>query len=188
MTGFDLAAGLILLVSGLAGFVRGATREMVTLAAFGAGAAAAVLLLPFSRPIARHFIHTSWLADLAAMAVAFLLIYVIVRLAGGRLIRGVRQTGLSGLDRALGTAFGLARGLVVLGFAALLIRASTPPERLPRWYTTARLYPVASWAGAVLQSLEPRGRALEKRLAPSVANAFAPQEPSSNDDADQPGE
>ena len=55
MTGFDLAAGLILLVSGLAGFVRGATREMVTLAAFGAGAAAAVLLLPFSRPIARSW-------------------------------------------------------------------------------------------------------------------------------------
>ena len=148
MTGFDFIAGGVLLVSGLLGFLRGATRELTTVIAFIAAVAAAIFGLRISAPLARHFIHTPWLANVAAVLVVFIIVYIIVRLIGGRLTRGVRQTGLSSLDRALGFAIGLARGVVAVGVIVLLIRAATPPERMPAWFTHARTYPVANAAGA----------------------------------------
>ena len=146
MTGFDLFTGAILLVSGLIGFVRGATRELTTAIAFVLAVAAAIFLLRFSAPVAHHFIHTVWLARVAAIVVVFLVTYVVVRLAGGQLTRGVRQTALSGLDRVAGLAIGLARGVVIVGVMVLLITVATPHERLPSWLTHARAYPLASAA------------------------------------------
>ncbi len=179
MTGFDVIAGGILLVSGLVGFLRGATREVTTVIAFIAAVAGAIFGLRFTGPIARHFIHTVWLANVAAVVVAFIVIYIIVRLVGGRLTRGVRQTGLSSLDRALGFAIGLARGVVAVGVIVLLIRAATPPERMPTWFTHARIYPVANAAGAALRALAPKGVAMARHMGPAMENALAP------DDTDQ---
>ncbi|HXV01923.1 MAG TPA: CvpA family protein [Caulobacteraceae bacterium] len=176
MTGFDLVAGFILLVSALIGFWRGATREITTVIAFIAAVAGAIFGLRFTAPLARHFIHTPWLANVAAALAGFIVIYIVVRLVGGRLTRGVRTAGLSSLDRALGFAIGLARGVVAVGVLVLLIRAATPPERRPAWFTKARTYPVANAAGAALDALAPKGMAMARGVGPAVENALAPDE------------
>jgi membrane protein required for colicin V production len=172
LTGFDILAGAILLVSGLVGFVRGATREVVTVTAFIVAVAVSILALRITGPLAAHFIHIHWLARTAALIGGFLAVYVAVRLAGGVLSRGVRQSVLSGPDRLLGAAIGLARGVVVVGVVVLAIRAATPPERLPGWYTHATVYPVANAAGGALQALAPQGMSLIRRAAPEVESAM----------------
>ncbi|HEY2178431.1 MAG TPA: CvpA family protein [Caulobacteraceae bacterium] len=176
MTGFDFVAGIILLVSALIGFARGATREITTVVAFIAAVAGSIFGLRLTAPVAHHFIHTVWLANAAAALAGFIVIYVIVRLVGGRLTRGVHQTGLSSLDRALGLAVGLARGVVAVGVLVLLIEAVTPPERMPTWFTKARTYPMANAAGAALRVLAPKGVAIARRMGPEVENALAPSE------------
>ena len=173
MTGFDFLAGAILLVSGLVGLARGATREVVTVSAFIIGVAVSIFALRYSAPAASHFIHAQWLARVAALVAVVLIVYIVVRLGGGALIRGVRQTSLSGLDRFLGFAIGLARGAVVIAVIALAIRAATPRERMPHWYTHAVIYPEASAAGQALRALAPRGMAFMRRTAPSVENALS---------------
>lgn len=182
MTGFDILAGAILLVSGLIGFARGAMREVVTVTAFVAGVAISIFALRFSAPIAGHFIHTLWLARVAALVAVFVVVYVAVRLAGGALTRGVRQTALSGLDRALGFAIGLARGAVVIAIIALAIRAATPRERMPHWYTHALIYPEANAGGQALRALAPKGMAFMRRAAPAVENALTDENADSGDD------
>ncbi len=170
MTLFDLAAGLILLVSGIFGYARGATREVTTAIAFVLAILSAALALPFAGPIAGHAIHTVWVANAAAMLIVFIFAYIVLRLIGGALARRVRQTeALSGLDRALGFAIGVVRGLVVLGAFALLIQAATPAERRPAWIVRAKLYPLASAAGAALKSLAPQGLKAAHAVAPAIA-------------------
>jgi membrane protein required for colicin V production len=192
LTGFDYIAGAILLVSGVIGFFRGATRELVTVIAFLAAAVGSVLLLRFTGPLARHMIHTPWLAHVAALIAGFIIIYVIVRLLGGRLTQGVRATVLSGPDRVLGFAIGVARGVVAVAILVVLIRAATPPERLPRWFTHARSYPLASAAGSALRALAPKGMAMARNIAPGVENAVttegesADETPSPTDQASAP--
>ena len=68
MTLFDLIAIVILLVSGLVGFTRGAVRELVTVFAFILSVLASVYLLPFSGPVARHLMKPVWVANAAAIA------------------------------------------------------------------------------------------------------------------------
>lgn len=174
LTGFDIFAGAVLLISAGLGFARGGTREVVTLSAFVAGVATAILGVRFAAPVARRFIHAPWLAHVVALLVLFLIGYVIVRLIGGRIIQGVRDTALSGPDRVFGLAIGVVRGLVAVGLVVILIRAATPPERMPQWFTHARLYPVANAAGRELRVLAPKGVKLARNMAPSVESALSP--------------
>ncbi len=157
LTAFDLVAGAVLLISGLIGFARGATREVTGAIAF---VAAVVLALAASRvtaPLLAPVFSAPWLAHWAGLLIDFLVIYVALRVAFGALVRGVRQAGLSGLDRALGAGVGLARGLVVVGMAMLLVDAVAPPARAPAWIAAARLYPLAEASGAVLRTVAPVG-------------------------------
>lgn len=177
MTNFDYAAGLLLLLSGLFGFVRGATREITTVVALVVGAVLAVVALPLTRPLTLHLVHTEWLATAAAVLVTFVLVYALIRLAGGVLTRGVRQTSLSGLDRLLGFGVGLVRAVVLLGGFVLLLDAATPPERMPTWVTQAKLYPLASAAGDALRAFAPQGLEVAHEVAPDLTTEVAGDSP-----------
>ncbi len=171
MTLFDILAGAVLAVSGLIGFARGATREVTTVIAFVLAAVIAVFSLRFTGALARHFIATPWMANAAAILVVFVIAYIVLRLIGGRLTGGVRQTVLSGFDRALGFAIGLVRGLAVIGVAVLLIHAAMPPERTPPWIAKARLYPLANAAGGALRAFAPQGFKTAHDMAEGAARA-----------------
>jgi hypothetical protein len=58
----------------------------------------------------------------------------------------------------------------------LMIRAATPPERLPGWFTHARTYPIANAAGGALRALAPKGLNFARHMGPAVENALAPDE------------
>ncbi len=154
---FDLVAGLVLLVSALIGFSRGAVLEVVTLFAFTVAAALSVYLLPFTAPIARQTVHPPWAANAVAVALAFLVTYIGLRLLGSNLSRAIRsQSTLGALDRTVGLAFGVLRALVVLGVVYLVFNA-TPFGQPPPLLTAARLYPLARGAGLTLASVAPGG-------------------------------
>ncbi len=171
LTLFDLSCGVVLVFSAMVGFARGATREITTLVAFVLAALVAVFGLRFTSSLARHFIATPWLANIAAILVVFVIVYMILRMIGARVTLGVRRTVLSSFDRALGFAIGLVRGLAVIGAFTLLINAATPPERMPAWIVGARLYPLADRAGGVLRAFAPQGFRLAHDVATGAAQA-----------------
>ncbi len=166
MSPFDILIGGILIVSGLMGFARGATREVTTVLAFGLALAGAIYGLRLTGPIARSLIHAAWLANFVAVVVSFVAFYVILSVAAGALIRGIRQTSLSGLDRVMGFGVGLLRGWVIGAAIMLLIMAATPVERMPGWIRTAKLYPLANTGAKALQILAPRGLTLSHDVVP----------------------
>jgi membrane protein required for colicin V production len=168
VTIFDYGAVFVLMISGIAGLVRGATREISTVVALVVSAILAVAAIPLSEPVARHFIATAWMAKTAAVLSVFILGYIILRMIGAALTRGVRQTSLSGLDRLLGLGIGVVRAMVVLGGFVLLMNAATPPERLPGWISHAQLYPLASATGATLRTFAPQGLKVARRMAPAL--------------------
>jgi membrane protein required for colicin V production len=152
---FDLAAGLILIVSAIVGFSRGAVIELVTLFAFTIAAALAVYLLPFTAPIARHSVHPAWAANAAAVVVAFLIAYIALRVLGSSISKALRsQATLGTIDRVIGLGFGVVRALVILGVFYLIFTA-TPLGRPPALATAGRLYPLSRFSGQVLASVAP---------------------------------
>lgn len=172
MTLFDLIAVLILGVSALVGFVRGATREMMTVLAFILAVLIAVFALRFVGPVFRHSVHPDWLANALAIIVVFIAAYIVVRLLGTLLTRGIHKTETLGTaDRVIGVGFGLVRAMVLLGVFYLVFNAATPPERVPRWISGAALYPLAGVSAKIMTALAPQGSAVAGKVAPALEKA-----------------
>jgi membrane protein required for colicin V production len=172
VTQFDLIALLILALSGLIGFARGAMRELTTVIAFVLAVAVALLALRFTGPLGRHWLHPAWVGNVTALLAGFLISYIAIRIVGAGLTRRVHEVhALGGADRVVGLGIGLIRGFVILGVFQLVFAAATPRERMPQWISQAALYPAASDSAQVLKALEPGGLAVAGKLAPTLKNA-----------------
>ncbi len=181
MTAYDVFAVLVLLASGAAGWIRGGTRELLTLLSFVLAAFIALIALPFSAPIGKALVDPDWAGTLLAALVSFLLVYFGVRIFGSTLSRRAQaHPHLGGIDRFFGIFVGLARALVLIGAIHLVVVAAMPGEQTPRWLGEAALYPVSAGAARMIQFILPgigRGAdALVPVVDSSVRQGFSDQD------------
>ena len=181
MTGFDVIAILVILGSAAAGWVRGGTREVITLISFVLAAFLALVALPVTAPIGRGLIDPDWAGTIAAAVASFLLIYFGVRIFGSILSkRAQAHPQLGGIDRFVGIFVGAGRALVLLGAIHLVVVAAMPGEKTPRWLTEAALKPVTEGAARAIQIVLPgigRGAdALTPVVSSSVSEGFKDDE------------
>ena len=107
-----------------------------------------------------------------ALVGAFLVVYLLVRLVGGLIARQIQQTDFLGaLDRSVGLAIGLARGLIVLGALNLMFNAATPEDLRPHWIIGSTTWPLAQNMGRLLTALAPKGLDIAGRLKPAFDRA-----------------
>lgn len=177
MTGFDVVAILIVLGSAAAGWVRGGTREIITLLSFVLAAFIALVALPLTAPIGRGLVDPDWAGTIAAVAASFLLIYFGIRIFGSALSkRAQAHPSLGGVDRGVGVFVGAGRALVLLGAIHLVIVAAMPGEKTPRWLSEAALRPLTAGAARAIQIVLPgigRGAdALTPVVTSSVSEGF----------------
>lgn len=131
MAWFDYGALGVLGLSLLLGALRGLMREIVSLAGW---IAAFVLATAFSGIVAVQMPEN--LGPLLSGLLAFLLIFVGVLVLSG--IVGlvlsllVRAAGLGIVDRLLGAAFGIVRGIAIV-LLAVLMGGLTPLPHEPFW-------------------------------------------------------
>lgn len=181
MTGFDVIAILVILASAAAGWVRGGTREIITLLSFVLAAFIALVALPLTAPIGRGLVDPDWAGTILAAVASFLLIYFGIRIFGSTLSkRAQAHPHLGGVDRFIGVFVGAARALVLLGAVHLVIVAAMPGEKTPRWLTEAALRPVTAGAARAIQMVLPgigRGAdALAPVVSSSVSKGFSDDE------------
>ena len=174
MTGFDVVAVLIILASAAAGWVRGGTREIITLLSFVLAAFLALVALPVTAPIGRGLIDPDWAGTIGAAVASFLLIYFGVRIFGSALSkRAQAHPHLGGVDRFVGVFVGAGRALVLLGAIHLVVVAAMPGEKTPRWLTDASVKPLTEGAARAIQVVLPGvGRGADA-LAPVVSSSVS---------------
>jgi membrane protein required for colicin V production len=173
LTQFDIIVLIGLAISAAIGFARGAVLETVSLVALVVAAFAAVYGLPLAAPFARKVIHIEWLATVLALIAVFIVVFALIRLIGAMLARQLHETYFIGtLDRSLGLAVGLIRGLLVLGVLNLMFNAATPKDLQPHWIVGATTWPLAQDMGKLVTTLTPQGLDLAGRLKPAFDNAL----------------
>jgi membrane protein required for colicin V production len=156
MTGFDAFALLVILASAAAGWVRGGTREIITLLSFVLAALLALVALPLTAPVGRALIDPDWAGSIFAAVSSFLLVYFGIRIFGSILSKKAQaHPTLGGIDRLLGILVGSGRALVLLGAIHLVIVAALPGERTPRWLSEAALRPLSAGAARAIQIILP---------------------------------
>jgi membrane protein required for colicin V production len=128
MTAFDFVVMLVLLLSMLMGWWRGLVYEAITLLSWIVGYIAASR---FSGEVMRYLPEA--LGNTAVRsAVAFALIFALVLILGSvlawMLSRAVSVLGLGLLDGALGSLFGIVRGMAVCVILVLLAGMTDLPQ------------------------------------------------------------
>jgi membrane protein required for colicin V production len=163
LTAFDVAVLGVVGLSILVALVRGAIRELLSLATWIGTVVIAYLAFPYVRELAARTIDEAWMADAAALAVV-----VVVPLIGLKLVASILANHVPGglfgtFDRITGVAFGAVRGAVLVSAAYLGMTMLLPADEQPPWIKEARLRaPVARGAellrGLVPEQVEARGR------------------------------
>ena len=174
MTLFDLIVLVLLGVSGLVGFIRGATRELVTVISFVLAALAGVFLLRFTGPLARSAVGPDLVGTIVAFMVVFLAVYILLRVLGASVTKRIHQTeALGTIDRVTGIGVGLVRALVLIGVFHLVFHAATPSNRVPGWMSDAATYPLSAAAAKGVSVLAREGAGRADGLAPAIREAAA---------------
>jgi membrane protein required for colicin V production len=181
VTGFDALAIIVILASAAAGWVRGGTRELITLLSFVLAAFLALVALPLTAPLGRALIDPDWAGSIFAAVASFLIVYFGIRIFGSILSkRAQAHPQLGGIDRVVGIFVGAGRSLVLLGAIHLVVVAAMPGERTPKWLTEAALYPVSAGAARAIQIILPgigRGAdAISPVVDSSVRRGFSADE------------
>lgn len=165
--GFDLFALGVLFLSGVMALGRGFVREALTVTAFVAAALAALWTRPVFAGLLLGPVPSALFANLIAMAVVFLTVYLAVSFVTKSLQKNVKSgEDVTVIDRTLGFVFGLVRGVVLLGLLVLVFN-NTMAGGPPPWLTQARVYPLADTTARLLQSLAPDG-SWASRTAPAA--------------------
>lgn len=172
VTLFDVLAGLLLVISALTAFMRGATRELLGVISFIGATLIAIWCLRYSAPFFRGMISADWAAVTAALLIVFVVVFLVLKVISSRISSQIQGAGALGtLDRVIGAGFGFIRALIILGAFTLLINLAGGEAGPPHWVRDAKLYPLTEAAGKVLKAFAPDGFAVAGKIAPNVERA-----------------
>ena len=151
----DCLIVLIIIVSAGYAAWRGFLWETLTIFEWVAAAFACLYVGPYVIPLTLGLVDQSWLASLLAYAAVFLAVFIPFAFMSHRFSESVKNSPIGPLDRAAGVAFGVVRGMVLVGLAYLAFTYFVPIRQHPHWVTEARLLPVVQSTADVLLSVVP---------------------------------
>ncbi|MBI3676736.1 MAG: CvpA family protein [Proteobacteria bacterium] len=154
ITFVDLLVVGIVLVSTAYAIYRGFVRETLSILAWAAAAFATLYFGPSAATLL-HGVVSPWLAILLGYIGIFLIVLIPLSFLSYRFAENVHHSPVGALDRALGLAFGLVRGLAIIGIVYLVFTLIVPIKQQPTSVRQARLLPLIQTSSEVILSLIP---------------------------------
>jgi membrane protein required for colicin V production len=164
MIAVDYILIAVILLSVLFGAIRGFLRESIALLAWLIGLWVAWRYSGLLEPHLGGALAGTALQSWVARGILLLAVVMAGWLFASLLAYLVQRSGLSlGVDRMLGSVFGLVRGAVIAGFAVMLgqaARLSSEP-----WWKESKLMPAAEEMAGALRSYVETGREMVRGAA-----------------------
>lgn len=156
MSLFDLLVLIIVGVSVVTGFVAGFARVGIGFLGAVAGVLFGFWFYGFPAEWVHRFIQSTAVSNLIGFFLVFSFFLCLAALAGKLLSKLFKWTGLSWLDKLMGAAFGLARGLLI-GAAFIAVVLAFTPKPAPNWMVDSKVLPYAMGATDMIAALAPAG-------------------------------
>ncbi len=148
ITLLDVILIVIMLISAFLALMRGFTREVLSIASWGAAAVAALLAYNSGlRPVLQAQFTQPLIGDAILVIGAFLITLLVVSLITARISDAILDSRVGALDRSAGFLFGLFRGLVIVVIGWLFFNWLVQEEKQPPWVRQARALPVLRMTG-----------------------------------------
>src|SRR6476659_8133472 len=151
----DCLIVLIIIVSAGYATWRGFIWETLTIFAWAAAAFSCLYFGPYLVPMTKSLVNTDWLAGLLAYSAVFLAVFIPFAFMSHRFSQSVKSSPIGPLDRAAGLAFGVVRGLVIVGVAYMAFTYFVPSRQQPHWMAEAKLLPMVQDTADILLAVVP---------------------------------
>jgi membrane protein required for colicin V production len=156
MNALDLAVVAIVVLSAVFAFARGFVREALSIVAWVGAAAITLYAFTWVYALVDQRVHNVLLSQVVTGFGLFLSSLVVLTILTGFVARMVHLSGLTPIDRTLGFIFGLARGLLLVCLAYLLLDLTLPQANdRPSWIREARSGPYLHEGADVLKGFVP---------------------------------
>ena len=146
LTAVDWVIIVVLAVSTLLSLWRGFVREALSLAGWVAAFLVANLFVDQMASLLAGTIDNITGRYVAAYAILFVATLIMATFAAYIAGQLVKATGLSVLDRVLGTVFGFSRGIIIILVCVFVLRQLVPPPDL-LWLDQSALMPHVDMLG-----------------------------------------
>jgi len=180
ITLLDIILLAVMLVSAILAMVRGFMREVLSIASWGAAAAATLFAYPKLLPVAKQYFNNDMFATAAVVGGVFLGTLLVVSIVTMKISDMILDSRIGALDRTLGFLFGLARGLVIVVVAFMFFGWLVPPRTQPEWVRNAKSRVVLQGTGNWLISMlpeDPESTILKRLKRPKLEDQEAPDAP-----------
>ena len=181
ITLLDILLLIVMLVSGLLAMIRGFMREVLSIAAWGVAAIAAVAFSGRLVPLVKSYVSLGDTAvSVIAAAIVFLVVLLLVSIVTVRISDMILDSRVGALDRTLGFLFGLGRGLIIVVVAFLFFAWLVPDRSQPEWVRGAKSKVVLQSTGQWLMSMlpdDPESTILKRLKRPKPDDQDTPQTP-----------
>lgn len=151
----DLALLAVIIISTLISLMRGFAREFLGILGWIGAVFITLYGFKYVRPLVRHWIETTIIADITAGAVLFVVSLIVLTLFFKAFSDRIRSGSLSGLDRSLGLIFGIVRGYLIVCMIYLVGVSMTKIKQWPPQVKNARSLPFIEKGSDFLKSLLP---------------------------------
>jgi membrane protein required for colicin V production len=155
MNPLDIGVIAVIVLSAIFAFARGFVREALSIVAW-IGAAFITLrgadqVVGLVEPTVKNPLLSQLIGWGALFVVSLVILTIITSIIG----RYVRTSSLSAIDRTLGFVFGLARGMLIVSLAYLLLDAAVAKDDRPIWVQQAKSTPFLHWGADELKVFLP---------------------------------
>jgi membrane protein required for colicin V production len=172
----------IMLISGVLALMRGFTREVLSIIAWGLAALAAYFAIkqPKLIGLAAQYIENDKVQMVAVGVAAFLIVLILTSIVSVKLSDAVVDSAAGAVDRTLGFLFGLARGLVLVAMAYLLYTWLQPADRQEAWIKDAQTLPLIQTTSNMILAFMP------PNMVETLSNSAQAADPQTAPDPAQP--
>jgi membrane protein required for colicin V production len=167
----------VIIVSTIYATYRGFVSETLSIFAWAAAAFATLFFGPKLAPYARGLMSPPFLGQLIGYAAVFLVVLIPLSFVSYRFSESVKNSPVGTLDRSLGGAFGVVRGLAIIGLAYIAFTFVVSVAKQPEWLAKAKTLPVIQGSAQALLSLVPDqhlGIAKAEPARPAAESAAIP--------------
>ena len=135
----DIAILVIIALSILVSFLRGFTKEALSLAGWVIAFWVALTFGSKLQLLLEPYIDVPSMRLIVAFAILFLVTLLLAGLVNYLVLQLIKKTGLTGTDRAIGIVFGAVRGCLIVAVLVLLAGLTALPQ--DPWWQEPHLLP-----------------------------------------------
>ncbi len=179
ITLLDIILLAVMLFSAVLAMVRGFMREVLSIASWGAAAAATLIAYPRLLPVAKQYFNNDLFATAAVVGGVFVGTLLVVSIITMKISDMILDSRIGALDRTLGFLFGLARGLVIVVVAFMFFAWLVPDRSQPEWVRNAKSRVVLQGTGKWLISMlpeDPESTILKRLKKPKPEDQESPDQ------------